>query len=109
MALPLENYAVIGDTRSAALVGKDGSIDWLCLPRFDSDASFASLIGTPDNGFWQIAPVCPATSVSRRYRDGTMSLETEVTCSEGTITVTDFMPIGDPGPGLVRIVAGKNG
>jgi GH15 family glucan-1,4-alpha-glucosidase len=109
MACRIEDYALIGDCRSAALVGIDGSIDWLCLPRFDSDACFASLLGGPDNGFWKIAPVSAITSARRNYRDGTMSLETELTCAEGTITITDFMPVGDGGPGLVRMVTGKTG
>lgn len=109
MACRIEDYALIGDCRSAALVGIDGSIDWLCLPRFDSDALFCSLLGTPDNGFWKIAPTMATTSVRRAYHDGTMTLETELTCDEGTISITDFMPRGDDGPGLVRIVTGKAG
>ncbi|HVH42868.1 MAG TPA: glycoside hydrolase family 15 protein [Labilithrix sp.] len=109
MACRIEDYGLIGDCRSAALVGSDGSIDWLCLPRFDSDACFASLIGTPENGFWRIAPRSPVTAARRRYHDGTMSLETELVCEEGTVTITDFMPVGDDGPGLVRIVSGTSG
>ena len=109
MACRIEDYALIGDCRGAALVGKNGSIDWLCLPRFDSDACFAALLGTSDNGFWQIAPCAPVTSSRRSYRPGTMCLETELTCEEGTITITDFMPVRDDGPGLVRIVSGKSG
>ncbi|MBX3207394.1 MAG: glycoside hydrolase family 15 protein [Labilithrix sp.] len=109
MACRIEDYALIGDCRGAALVGIDGSIDWLCLPRFDSDACFASLLGTPDNGFWRIAPTAKVTRASRAYRDGTLSLETELTCEAGTIAITDFMPIGEDGPGLVRVVTGKRG
>ncbi len=109
MALRIEDYALLGDCRGAALVGNDGSIDWLCLPRFDSDPCFAALLGTEENGFWKIAPVSPVTSRHRAYRPATMCLDTELSCDEGTITVTDFMPVGDDGPGLVRIVTGKSG
>jgi GH15 family glucan-1,4-alpha-glucosidase len=105
----IEGYALLGDCRGAALVGLDGAIDWLCLPRFDSDACFASLLGTEENGFWKIAPKEPITRTRRSYRDGTLSLETELACDSGTISITDFMPIEDDGPGLVRIVAGKSG
>ena len=78
MPLRIEDYALLSDCQSAALVGKDGSIDWLCLPRFDSAACFAALLGTPENGRWQIAPVAAErVEVRRRYRDGTMILETE--------------------------------
>ena len=76
MTQPIENYALIGDCRTAALVGLDVSIDWLCWPRFDSDACFAALLGDPDNGRWLIAPRDDAARVSRRYRDGTLVLET---------------------------------
>jgi GH15 family glucan-1,4-alpha-glucosidase len=110
MACRIEHYALLGDCRSAALVGLDGSVDWLCLPRFDSEALFAALLGTPENGFWRIAPAAsPVTAARRAYRDGTLSLETQHTCDEGTITITDFMPIGEDGPGLVRIVTGVAG
>src|SRR4051812_17414373 len=105
----IEEYALLGDCRGAALVGIDGSIDWLCLPRFDADACFAALLGTEDNGFWKIAPTTPVTAVRRAYRDGTMTLETELTTAEGTIRLTDFMPVGADGPGLVRIVTGITG
>lgn len=109
MACRIEEYALLGDCRGAALVGIDGSIDWLCLPRFDSDACFASLVGTHENGFWKIAPASRITSMRRSYRSSTMVLDTELSCEEGTVTITDFMPIGDDGPGLVRIVGGKSG
>ena len=109
MGCRIEDYALIGDCRSAALVGIDGSIDWLCLPRFDSEAFFASLVGTHDNGFWSIRPRSKVTRARRRYHEGTLTLETELTCDEGTITVTDFMPVGSDGPGVVRIVSGKSG
>jgi GH15 family glucan-1,4-alpha-glucosidase len=109
MACRIEGYALLGDCRGAALVGENGSVDWLCLPRFDSDACFAALIGTPENGFWQIAPRSQVRQVRRRYRGVTLSLETELVCDEGAIVLTDFMPIGSDGPGLVRIVSGKSG
>lgn len=105
----IEDYALIGDCRGAALVGIDGSIDWLCLPRFDADACFAALLGGPDNGFWKVAPTAPIRTARRRYHEGTMSLETELTTEDGTIVITDFMPVGSDGPGLVRIVSGRTG
>jgi GH15 family glucan-1,4-alpha-glucosidase len=105
----IEDYALLGDCRGSALVGLDGSIDWLCLPRFDSDACFAALLGAQDDAFWKIAPTSPVRSARRRYRDGSLALDTELTCEEGSITLTDFMPVGDDGPGLVRIVSGNTG
>ena len=79
----IEDYALIGDCETAALVGLDGSIDWLCLPRFDSDSCFARLLGAEDNGFWRVAPVKPS-SVDRRYLPGTLILETTFTTDGGT-------------------------
>src|SRR6516225_3574324 len=76
-ALPVEDYALIGDAHTAALVGRNGSIDWLCLPRFDSGACFAALLGDEGHGFWRIAPAGGVGRVARRYRDGTLVLETE--------------------------------
>jgi GH15 family glucan-1,4-alpha-glucosidase len=105
----IEDYALLGDCRSSALVGIDGSIDWLCLPRFDADPCFAKLLGNQDNGFWQIAPTSEIREARRCYRDGTLSLDTELTCDEGSILITDFMPVGKDGPGLVRIVRGQTG
>ena len=78
MSNPIEDYALIGNCRTAALVGKDGSIDWLCFPRFDSGACFAALLGTPEHGRWIIAPKGPSVRVRRRYRPGTLVLETEI-------------------------------
>jgi GH15 family glucan-1,4-alpha-glucosidase len=109
MASRIEDYALLGDCRSAALVGIDGAIDWLCLPRFDADACFAALLGTKDNGFWRIAPTTPVRKVRRAYRGRTLTLETEMECDEGSILITDFMPVGADGPGVVRIVTGKTG
>lgn len=109
MASRIEDYALIGDCQSAALVGRDGSIDWLCLPRFDSDACFASLLGTLDNGFWKIAPKTPVRKVRRAYRPDTLTLETEMETDEGIIVLVDFMAVNAPSPSVVRIVCGKEG
>ncbi|TWT15442.1 glycoside hydrolase family 15 protein [Reyranella sp. CPCC 100927] len=108
MALKIEDYALIGDGETAALVGRDGSIDWLCLPRFDSDACFTALLGTPDHGRWLLAPVQPAR-VSRRYRDDTLILETRFATDSGIVTVIDFMPPRDPQAALIRLVVGVEG
>ena len=108
MPLRIEDYALIGDCRAAALVGRDGSIDWLCWPRFDSAACFAALLGTVDNGRWLIAPKDAPVVVSRNYRPGTLVLETEFQTGTGRATVIDFMPPAD-GAHLVRIVAGRSG
>ena len=105
----IEDYAIIADLRSLALVAKDGSIDWLCLPRFDSDASFAALLGTPDNGRWLLAPAGGVKRVRRRYRDGTLILETEFETEEGSVTVLDLMPIYGEGTDVLRIVVGNRG
>jgi GH15 family glucan-1,4-alpha-glucosidase len=109
MPLRIEDYAMIGDGQTAALVGKDGSIDWLCVPRFDSGACFAALLGTPEHGRWQLAPTTPVRSVSRRYRPGTLVLETDIETEQGTVTLIDCMPRRSEYPTLVRIVAGKAG
>ncbi len=105
----IEDYALIGDCETAALVSRDGSIDWLCWPRFDSAACFAALLGTPENGRWRIAPADPAARVTRRYRDGTMILETRFETAEGAATLIDFMPPRDHTSDLVRIVVGERG
>ena len=109
MASRIEDYALLGDCYSAALVGKDGSIDWLCWPRFDSDACFAALLGTPENGRWLLAPADASARVSRCYRDDTLVLETRFETEEAAAVVIDFMPPhGDP-PDLIRIVVGERG
>src|SRR6476620_1086292 len=108
MALRIEDYALIGDCKTAALIGRDGSIDWLCWPRFDSPACFAALLGTTDNGRWQIATKDAPITINRRYRPGTLILETEFQIESGSATVIDFMPSAD-GADLVRIVAGRSG
>ncbi len=107
----IEDYALIGDLRTAALVGKDGSIDWLCLPRFDSSACFAALLGTSDNGRWLMAPEGEAGEVHRRYRDGTLIVETEFRTPEGTVAVIDLMPHDGESErtDLIRLVEGRSG
>ena len=110
MPLPIEAYALIGGTRTAALVGNDGSIDWLCLPRFDSPACFAALLGDPRHGRWLLAPADPVLRVRRRYRDATLILETEFETHTGAVRVTDCMPVGKDQYGrLVRVVEGLAG
>ena len=104
----IEDYALIGDCKTAALVGRDGSIDWLCWPRFDSAACFAALLGTAENGRWLIAPKHPSLGVQRHYRSGTLILETDFQTESGSATVIDFMPPAD-GAGLVRLVVGRSG
>lgn len=108
MASRIEDYALIGDGRTAALVGRDGSIDWLCWPRFDASALFAKLLGTEDHGFWKIAPVAEQAKHSWRYRSGSLVLETYHTTREGEVRVTDYMPAGD-GSHLIRLVEGRKG
>jgi GH15 family glucan-1,4-alpha-glucosidase len=109
----IEDYAMIGDTQAAALVGLDGSIDWLCLPRFDSDACFSALLGEPRHGRWLLAPAGDARATRRRYRGDTLVLETEYDTDEGTVRVVDFMPIRDEPtgdrPDVVRLVEGVRG
>jgi len=105
----IEDYALIGDCETAALVSRGGSIDWLCFPRFDSHACFAALLGTPEHGRWLLAPAGPVTAVRRWYRGDTAVLETELTTAEGVVSLLDFMPIRSGLPDLVRIVVGRRG
>jgi GH15 family glucan-1,4-alpha-glucosidase len=105
----IEDYALIGDTQTAALVGIDGSIDWLCLPRFDSPACFAALLGDEENGQWRIAPRDSDARSERHYRGNTLVLETEWSTSSGSVRVVDFMPPRDEAPDVVRIVRGISG
>jgi GH15 family glucan-1,4-alpha-glucosidase len=107
MTLRIEDYAFIGDCKAAALVGRDGSIDWLCWPRFDSPACFAALLGTPENGRWLVAPKSPV-SINRHYRPGTLILETEFETDTGCAAIIDFMPPADSAD-LVRIIVGRSG
>ena len=108
MTQRIEDYALIGDCQAAALVGRNGSIDWLCWPRFDAPACFAALLGKPEHGRWQIAPAEKCT-VRRRYRPDTLVLETEFETHEGAVTLVDFMPVGEGDSDLVRIVIGRRG
>ena len=107
--LRIEDYGLIGDCETAALVGLDGSIDWLCWPRFDSDACFAALLGTRENGHWLIAPKTPDVRVTRRYRPNTLILETRFEMETGVATLIDFMPIRDDYSNIVRLVVGETG
>jgi GH15 family glucan-1,4-alpha-glucosidase len=109
MGLPIEQYALIGDCHTAALVGSNGSIDWLCFPRFDSGACFAALLGGPEHGYWSLTPSDKVQSVARRYRDGSMILESEVQTAQGRVRIIDWMPISDRRWDLVRIVEGLSG
>ena len=109
MPARIEDYALIGDCETAALVSRFGSIDWLCWPRFDSGACFAAILGGPDNGRWLLAPAADDARVRRRYRGDTMILETEFETSEGCVVVVDFMPLRDERSNIVRTVVGKRG
>ena len=108
MALPIEDYALLGDLGTAALVARDGSIDWLCLPRFDSPACFAALLGSPENGRWLLGPAEPAKT-TRRYLGDSFVLETTHETTTGEVRITDFMPIGDGRADLVRRIDGVRG
>ena len=111
MSSRIEDYALIGDCETAALVARNGSIDWLCFPRFDSGACFAALLGTPDNGRWRIAPAEPARAIRRRYREKTLILETEYETEKGVVTLIDWMPprMTFNASNLMRLVVGKSG
>jgi GH15 family glucan-1,4-alpha-glucosidase len=109
MALPIEDYAVLGDTGTVALVGRDGSIDWLCMPRFDSSACFAALLGTPDHGRWLLGPVETHVESTRRYLGHSFVLETTHKTATGTVKVTDLMPLRDGRSDVVRVVEGVEG
>ena len=109
MALAIEDYAVIGDCHSAALVGRDGSIDWMCLPRFDSASTFGALLGTKDHGRWLLAPVDPDATNSRAYVKDTFILVTRWVTSGGEVEVTDLMPHGDRRADVIRRVTGISG
>ncbi|MFO1097693.1 MAG: glycoside hydrolase family 15 protein [Xanthobacteraceae bacterium] len=108
MASRIEDYALIGDCETAALVSRDGSVDWLCWPRFDSDACFAALLGEPKHGRWRIAPNGPAR-VTRQYRNDTLILETRFDTAEGAVTLVDFMPPRNDESDLVRLLIGERG
>ena len=109
MPLRIEDYAVIGNCETVALVGRDGSIDWLCLPRFDSSACFCALLGGPEHGRWLIAPTQNDVQITRRYLGDTLVLETVFTTAQGSASLTDFMYRRDGSSELVRIVRGLQG
>jgi GH15 family glucan-1,4-alpha-glucosidase len=109
MPARIEDYALLGDCETAALVSRGGSIDWLCWPRFDSGACCAALLGGPENGCWVLSPADSTTAVRRRYRPDTLILETEFTTAHGVITLVDFMPMRNRGSHVVRVVRGQRG
>jgi GH15 family glucan-1,4-alpha-glucosidase len=109
MPSPIEDYALIGDCQTAALVSRNGSIDWLCLPRFDSEACFAALLGQSEHGRWLIAPRDEPRRITRRYRENTLVLETDIETDSGAITIVDCMPPRTNEPDLVRLVIGRQG
>jgi len=109
LPMAIEDYALIGDCTTAALVGRNGSIDWLCWPRFDSNACFAALLGTSEHGRWKICPADPMTRVSRAYHDGTMVLETVFDTGDGRVSLIDFMPMGHANSSIIRLVKGQRG
>jgi len=109
MASRIEDYALIGDCETAALVALDGSIDWLCFPRFDSAACFAALLGTPEHGRWLLAPAEPSRVIRRRYREDTFVLETRYETERGAVSVIDFMPPRTDAPDVARLVEGIEG
>jgi GH15 family glucan-1,4-alpha-glucosidase len=109
MPARIEDYALLGDCETAALVSRGGSIDWLCWPRFDSAACCAALLGGPEHGCWSLSPADPTATVKRRYRPDTLILETQFTTAEGAVTLIDFMPVRDRGSHVIRIVVGEHG
>ena len=109
MSLPIEDYALIGDGETAALVGRNGSIDWLCWPRFDNDACFAALLGTPENGCWRLSPDAQVIAVHRRYQIDTLIIETDLETQDGAVRLIDFMPERRGSSSIVRIVVGLRG
>ncbi|MFF0555319.1 glycoside hydrolase family 15 protein [Streptomyces sp. NPDC020472] len=109
MTQRIDDYALIGDLQTAALVGRDGSVDWLCLPRFDSAACFAAILGDENNGHWTLAPKGATSCTTRRYAEDTLVLETYWETRTGTVKVVDFMPQRDTSPDLMRIVEGVSG
>lgn len=109
LSIPIEDYAMIGDCHTAALVSKQGSIDWLCLPHFDSGACFAALLGTMEHGYWSISPADPIRSMRREYRDGSLILETEFETESGSAKLIDCMMPRSEAPELLRVVEGTRG
>jgi len=110
MAARIEDYALIGDCQTVALISRDGSIDWLCFPRFDSGACFAALLGEPKHGRWKISPSVELKTTRRGYRGDTLILETDFETADGSaVTIIDFMPPRTSAPDLVRVVRGRRG
>jgi len=107
--MKIEDYGLIGDMHTAALVGRDGSIDWLCVPRFDSDACFAALLGNEENGCWKVHPADPSWSSRHAYRGETMLLETEFETPSGAVRLTDCMPVQQDQRQIIRVVEGRRG
>jgi GH15 family glucan-1,4-alpha-glucosidase len=107
--MKIEDYGFLSDTQTAALVGRNGSIDWLCFPRFDSAACFAALLGEPKNGRWLIAPADESAKVTRKYRGHTLILETTFETKDGAVRLIDFMPPRGANPDIIRIVEGVRG
>ncbi|MGN6161713.1 MAG: trehalase-like domain-containing protein, partial [Marmoricola sp.] len=105
----IEDYALLGDLHTAALVSREGSIDWLCMPKFDAPACLAALLGGPDAGHWTIAPAQGGSCTRRRYVEDTLVLETDWETPDGSVRVIDFMPPRDDVPDLMRIVVGLSG
>jgi hypothetical protein len=105
----IEDYVLIGDCQTAALVARNGSIDWLCFPRFDSGACFAALLGTPEHGRWQLTPVEQPQAIPRHYWPGTLILETEYETDSGVVAVIDWMPPRHTTPDVMRLVVGRRG
>ena len=110
MASRIENYGLIGNERTAALVSRNGDIDWLCAPDIDSDACFAALVGYDEHGRWSLRPTVPVRESRQQYREETLILESELTCEGGAVRIVDFMPRGDPErTDVVRLIEGLDG
>ena len=109
MAGRIEDYGLLGDLQTAALVGRDGSVDWLCLPRIDSPACFAALLGDADNGSWRLAPAAGGVCSRRRYREDSLVLESDWDTPEGSVRVVDAMPPRGEAADIVRVVEGLSG
>src|SRR5215470_216991 len=109
LPMAIEDYALIGDCTTAALVGRNGSIDWLCWPRFDSGALFAALLGTSEHGRWRISPADPRPRISRAYHDDTLVLETVFDTADGSVALIDFMAMSQGGSSVIRLVKGRRG
>src|SRR5215203_4406640 len=105
----IEDYALLGDCQTAALVARNGSIDWLCFPRFDSGACFAAVLGTPEHGRWQLTPLEQPQTIRRHYWPGTLILETEYQTDSGVVAVIDWMPPRHTKPDVMRLVIGRRG